>query len=227
MINHSPVITIDGPSGVGKGTVSQLVAEKLGWHLLDSGSLYRLLALALSHHGISDDDVDTLKVFAEHLDIQFQQSEDSTVEIILEGEIVTQSIRTEEVGHKASKLAALQEVRDGLLLRQRVFAQLPGLVADGRDMGTVVFPDAQIKVFLTATTEERAQRRMLQLQQKGRTVNLNELIQSIEERDERDANRATAPLLPAIGALVIDNTDLTIKQVVELVFAETVKVSFS
>lgn len=223
MINQAPVITIDGPSGAGKGTVSQLVAEKLGWHLLDSGALYRLLALAVSHHGMSDNDVDTLKVLAEHLDIQFQQSDDGKVEIILEGEVVTQAIRTEEVGNNASKLAALPEVREGLLLRQRAFAQLPGLVADGRDMGTVVFPDAQIKVFLTASAEERAQRRMLQLQQKGEAVNLEELVEAIKERDERDANRAIAPLVPATGALVVDSTDLTIEQVVELVFAETVK----
>lgn len=223
MINQAPVITIDGPSGAGKGTVSQLVAEKLGWHLLDSGALYRLLALAVSHHGMSDNDVDTLKVLAEHLDIQFQQSDDGKVEIILEGEVVTQAIRTEEVGNNASKLAALPEVREGLLLRQRAFAQLPGLVADGRDMGTVVFPDAQIKVFLTASAEERAQRRMLQLQQKGEAVNLEELVMAIKERDERDANRAIAPLVPAAGALVVDSTDLTIEQVVELVFAETVK----
>ncbi|MBD5770204.1 (d)CMP kinase [Marinomonas colpomeniae] len=223
MINQGPVITIDGPSGAGKGTVSQLIAEKLGWHMLDSGALYRLLALAVSHHGMSADDVDTLKVLAEHLDIQFEQSDEGKVEIILEGEKVTQAIRTEEVGNNASKLAAIPEVREGLLLRQRAFSQQPGLVADGRDMGTVVFPSAQIKVFLTASAEERAQRRFQQLQQKGETVNLEELITTIKERDERDANRSIAPLVPAAGALVIDSTDLTIEQVVERVFAETVK----
>ncbi|MEP0071600.1 MAG: (d)CMP kinase [Marinomonas sp.] len=223
MINQGPVITIDGPSGAGKGTVSQLIAEKLGWHILDSGALYRLLALAVSHHGMSVEDVETLKVLAEHLDIQFQQVEPGKVEIILEGETVTQAIRTEEVGNNASKLAAIPEVREGLLLRQRAFSQLPGLVADGRDMGTVVFPSAQVKVFLTASAEERAQRRIQQLQQKGETVNLDELVKTIKERDERDANRAIAPLVPAAGALVIDSTDLSIEQVVEMIFTETVK----
>jgi cytidylate kinase len=225
MINQGPVITIDGPSGAGKGTVSQLIAEKLGWHILDSGALYRLLALAVSHHGMSVEDVDTLKVLSEHLDIQFQQSEEGKIEIILEGETVTQAIRTEEVGNNASKLAAIPEVREGLLLRQRAFSQLPGLVADGRDMGTVVFPSAQIKIFLTASAEERAQRRLQQLQQKGETVNLAELVKTIKERDERDANRAIAPLVPAAGALVIDSTDLSIEQVVEMIFAEAVKAS--
>lgn len=223
MMNQGPVITIDGPSGAGKGTVSQLIAEKLGWHMLDSGALYRLLALAVSHHGMSVDDVETLKVLAEHLDVQFTQSEEGKAEIILEGEVVTQAIRTEEVGNSASKLAAIPEVREGLLLRQRAFSQLPGLVADGRDMGTVVFPGAQIKIFLTASAEERAQRRFQQLQQKGEAVNLAELIDTIKERDERDANRAVAPLVPAPGALIVDSTNLTIEQVVELVFAEVVK----
>ncbi|WP_067214579.1 (d)CMP kinase [Marinomonas gallaica] len=226
MMNQAPVITIDGPSGAGKGTVSQLVAEKLGWHLLDSGALYRLLALAASHHGIESDDVEALKVLAEHLDIQFKQSEDSKVEIVLEGEVVTQAIRTEIVGNQASKLAAIGDVREGLLLRQRAFVQEPGLVADGRDMGTVVFPEASIKVFLTATPEERAQRRLLQLEQKGDVVDFDALVKTIKERDERDANRAVAPLVPATGALEIDSTELSIEQVVDIILSEAAKASY-
>ncbi|SBT18028.1 Cytidylate kinase [Marinomonas gallaica] len=226
MMNQAPVITIDGPSGAGKGTVSQLVAEKLGWHLLDSGALYRLLALAASHHGIESDDVEALKVLAEHLDIQFKQSEDSKVEIVLEGEVVTQAIRTEIVGNQASKLAAIADVREGLLLRQRAFVQEPGLVADGRDMGTVVFPEASIKVFLTATPEERAQRRLLQLEQKGDVVDFDALVKTIKERDERDANRAVAPLVPATGALEIDSTELSIEQVVDIILSEAAKASY-
>ena len=226
MMNQAPVITIDGPSGAGKGTVSQLVAEKLGWHLLDSGALYRLLALAASHHGIETDDVEALKVLAEHLDIQFQQADDNAIEIVLEGEVVTQAIRTETIGNQASKLAAIPGVREGLLLRQRAFVQEPGLVADGRDMGTVVFPEASIKVFLTASPEERAQRRLMQLQQKGDEVKLDELVKTIKERDERDANRPVAPLVPAVGALVIDSTDMTIDQVVDVIMVEAAKASY-
>ncbi|RDL43867.1 (d)CMP kinase [Marinomonas piezotolerans] len=226
MLNQAPVITIDGPSGAGKGTVSQLVAEKLGWQLLDSGALYRLLALAVSHHGMSVEDVDALKVLAEHLDIQFEQKGDEKVEIILEGEVVTQAIRTEFVGNQASMLAAIPEVREGLLLRQRAFAQMPGLVADGRDMGTIVFPEAPVKIFLTASPEERAQRRLLQLQEKGDEVDFEELVKTIKERDERDANRAVAPLVPAPGALVIDSTELTIEQVVDMILAEAAKASY-
>lgn len=227
MIEQAPVITIDGPSGAGKGTVSQIIAEKLGWHLLDSGALYRLLALAVSHHGMSVDDQDTLKVLAEHLDIQFLQGRDENIEIVLEGEIVTRAIRTEEVGNQASVLASIPAVREGLLLRQRAFAQAPGLVADGRDMGTVVFPDAPVKIFLTASAEERAERRFLQLQEKGESVNLAGLVATIQERDERDANRAIAPLVPAAGALVIDSTNMPIELVVEAILEEISKKGIS
>lgn len=223
MIDQAQVITIDGPSGAGKGTVCQIIAERLGWHLLDSGALYRLLALAVSHHGMSSDDHETLKVLAEHLDIQFVPADDGKVEIILEGEVVTQAIRTEQVGNSASKLAAIPAVREGLLLRQRAFAQEPGLVADGRDMGTVVFPNAVVKVFLTASAEARADRRLLQLQAKGESVSLADLVGGIKERDERDANRAIAPLVPAAGALVIDSTDLAVDDVVSLILEEVRK----
>ncbi|WP_191600333.1 (d)CMP kinase [Marinomonas algicola] len=223
MINLAPVIAIDGPSGAGKGTVSQLLADKLGWHLLDSGALYRLLALAVSHHDMSIDDHDMLRILAEHLDIQFLQDAEGRLDIILEGEVVTQAIRTEEVGNQASILAAIPAVREGLLLRQRAFAQEPGLIADGRDMGTVVFPDATVKVFLTASAEERARRRFLQLQDKGEGVNLQDLVDSIKERDERDANRAIAPLVPAIEAIVIDSTSTPVDQVVDMILAEVTR----
>lgn len=223
MINQAPIITIDGPSGAGKGTVSQIIADKLGWNLLDSGALYRLLALAAAHHGMAMDDADTLKVLAEHLDVQFRHGENCETEIVLEGENVTQAIRTEVVGNNASKLAAIPEVREGLLLRQHAFAHEPGLVADGRDMGTIVFPDAPVKVFLTASAEERANRRFLQLKAKGESVNIEELVSTIQERDERDANRAVAPLVPAVGALVVDSTDQSIEQVVDAILAEVAK----
>ncbi len=223
MINQAPIITIDGPSGAGKGTVSQIIADKLGWNLLDSGALYRLLALAAAHHGMAMDDADTLKVLAEHLDVQFRHGENGETEIVLEGENVTQAIRTEVVGNNASKLAAIPEVREGLLLRQHAFAHEPGLVADGRDMGTIVFPEAPVKVFLTASAEERANRRFLQLKAKGESVNIEELVSTIQERDERDANRPVAPLVPAVGALVVDSTDQSIEQVVDSILAEVAK----
>ena len=192
----APVITIDGPSGAGKGTLCKAMAEALQWHLLDSGAIYRVLALAA------------------HLDVRFV-STDGNLEVILEGEDVSGEIRTQEVANAASQVAAFPRVREALLRRQRGFREAPGLIADGRDMGTVVFPDAPVKIFLDASSEERAQRRMLQLQQKGFSVNFDRLLSEIKERDDRDRNRAVAPLVPAQDALVLDSTSLTIEQVIE------------
>lgn len=209
-----PVITIDGPSGAGKGTVARIVAEQLGWHLLDSGAIYRVLAVAAQHHNISVDDEDSLLPVAAHLDVQFQICSEGEGKVILEGEDVSNAIRTEEIGALASKVAAFPRVREALLRRQRAFKVSPGLVADGRDMGTVVFTQAPVKVFLTASAEERAQRRFNQLNDKGFDVKIGRLLNDIRQRDERDQNRKVAPLVPAEGALIIDSTELSIDEVV-------------
>lgn len=209
-----PVITIDGPSGAGKGTVARIVAEQLGWHLLDSGAIYRVLAVAAQHHNISVEDEASLLPVAAHLDVQFQISTAGEGSVILEGEDVSNAIRTEEIGALASKVAAFPRVREALLRRQRAFKVTPGLVADGRDMGTVVFADAPVKVFLTASAEERAQRRFNQLKGKGFDVKIGRLLDDIRLRDERDQNREVAPLVPAEGALIIDSTELSIEEVV-------------
>ena len=210
-----PVITIDGPSGAGKGTAARLVAERLGWHLLDSGAIYRVLALAIQHHHISLEEEEPIVPIAAHLDVQFEIDGQGESKIVLEGEDVTNAIRTEEVGALASQVAAFPRVREALLRRQRAFRVEPGLVADGRDMGTVVFTDAPVKVFLTASAEERAERRFNQLKDKGFDVKIGRLLDDIRQRDERDRNREVAPLVPAEGALEIDSTDLSIEQVVE------------
>ncbi|TDF41654.1 (d)CMP kinase [Alteromonadaceae bacterium M269] len=211
-----PVITIDGPSGAGKGTLSSLLAKKLGWHFLDSGAIYRVLAVASEHHDIQPDDEEGLVPLASCLDVSFVTQEDS-VSVILEGEDVTDLIRTEQIGAIASKVASLPRVREALLRRQRNFREEPGLVADGRDMGTVVFPGANIKIFLTASAEERAQRRYNQLKEKGHDVNISRLLEDIRARDERDSQRSVAPLVPASDAFVIDSTAMTIEQVLDSV----------
>lgn len=215
------VITIDGPSGSGKGTIAGLLAKQLGWNLLDSGALYRLLAFAARNHGVDLTNEEALKLLAAHLDVQFIAAEAGQGQkIILEGEEVTDAIRNEYVGAGASQVASLPAVREALLQRQRAFREMPGLVADGRDMGTVVFPEAPLKVFLTASAEERAQRRYLQLKAKGDDVNLASLLEEIRARDERDTQRAVAPLKPAVDAIQLDSTELSIEQVMERILSE-------
>ena len=211
-MNQIPVITIDGPAGSGKGTIAKLVAKELGWHILDSGALYRLTAYAALQKNIAFDDVDTLSKTARSLDVVFKEGE-----IYLENQKVTQDIRSEECGNAASKVAACGEVREALLKRQHDFRQAPGLIADGRDMGTVVFTDAPVKIYLTASAAERGKRRLNQLKQNGIDASLPRLIQDIEERDERDMNRTESPLKPADDAIVIDSSDMSIEQVVKKV----------
>lgn len=221
MTVQAPVITIDGPSGSGKGTIAGLLAQKLGWCLLDSGALYRLLAFAARNHGVDLTNEEAMKVLAAHLDVQFVAVADGQAQrIILEGEEVTDAIRNEQIGAGASQVAALPAVREALLQRQRAFLEMPGLVADGRDMGTVVFPEAPLKVFLTASAEERARRRYLQLKAKGDDVNLASLLDEIRARDERDIQRAVAPLKPAADAIQLDSTELSIEQVLQRILSE-------
>lgn len=216
--NTVPVVTVDGPGGSGKGTVTQMLARRLGWHLLDSGALYRLTALAARRQGVALDDEAGLVGVAGGLDVTFEPTaEGEPVRVILDGEDVTREIRTEQTGDGASRVAVIQPVRDALLQRQRDFRKAPGLVADGRDMGTVVFPDAPVKVFLTASAEERAQRRFLQLKETGADVNIDHLLDEIRARDERDMNRSAAPLKPAEDAQVIDSTGLSIEEVLSKV----------
>ncbi len=214
MAENLSVITIDGPSGAGKGTIARLLADKLGWQLLDSGAIYRVLALAAIHHNVALDNEEALTPLAGHLDVRFvSDAESDVIKVILEGEDVTREIRTEKVANSASKVAAFPRVREALLRRQRAFLSSAGLIADGRDMGTIVFPHAAVKFFLTASAEERAQRRFNQLQEKGFDANIHSLLSEISERDDRDRNRSVAPLIPADDALTIDSTGLSIDEV--------------
>jgi CMP/dCMP kinase len=219
MAAQVPVMTIDGPSGSGKGTVSRAAARSLGWALLDSGALYRLVALAGRQAGVSLDDGPRLAALARGLDIKFESDSSGEEVVWLGGETVTRVIRTEQAGNDASKVAAFPAVRAALLDRQRRFAVPPGLVADGRDMGTVVFPQAEIKIFLTASAEERAQRRHKQLKEKGVAATLAALSLEIAERDRRDTNRAISPLVASADAVLLDTTGMSIDAVVERVLS--------
>jgi len=212
-----PLITIDGPSGSGKGTVASRVATRLGWHLLDSGALYRLVALAGDRAGLVPDDEAGHGRAAAALDVRFSLGSDGQEQIWLAGEEVSQLIRTEACGAGASRVAAMPAVRAALVGRQHAFATPPGLVADGRDMGTVIFPAAGLKIFLTASAEERARRRHKQLKDKGLDVNLAALSLEVAERDRRDASRPISPLKPADDAIIVDSTAMTIEAVVERV----------
>ncbi len=217
-MTRSPVITIDGASGTGKGVVTHRIAKKLGWGLLDSGVLYRVLAYAALKHAVSLDDATKLADVANDLDIVFRApSLSDPPQVIFEDEDVSSLIRTEKMGNAASKVGAFPEVRAALLERQRAFRQPPGLVTDGRDMGTVVFPDAELKIFLLASPEERAKRRYNQLKELGIHANLSDLIFELRERDQRDQARAHAPLRPADDAVSIHTDHLSIEEVVESV----------
>ena len=212
--SNVPVLALDGPSGSGKGTVGQLCAHHFSWHYLDSGAIYRALAWVAAQKNVSSDDVAALVDLANNLQMVCHVRLDDVAQIEVNGQMVTEQLRTEETGEMASKIAPIQEVRSALLHMQRRCRKEPGLVADGRDMGTVVFPDAQTKVFLTASAEVRAERRFKQLKEKGFDVNLARLLKSIQDRDVRDSSRTASPLKHADDAVVLDTSDLKIDEVV-------------
>jgi len=212
MSGNIPIMTLDGPAGAGKGTVSRAIANNLGWHYLDSGAIYRSLSVAVLDAGVDLDDMDGIVNVANKMELSFGAGEIPSV--ILNGQVITDRITTETCGHITSQIAANGLVRQALLQKQREFCRLPGLVADGRDMGTVVFPEAQYKIFLTASAEERARRRFKQLKEKGIDVSLFGLAKEIEERDRRDMERSVAPLKMAEGAVLVDSSDMNIGEVI-------------
>lgn len=214
-MTDAPVVAIDGPSGSGKGTISAMVASELGWHYLDSGAIYRVLGYLAYTNDVAFDDEPGLVSLAKDLDMSFDDGN-----VLLNGEVVGDVIRTEEAGKRASMVSPIPAVRETLLVWQRSQARMPGLVADGRDMGTVVFPTANCKIFLTAGAQARAERRFKQLRDKGFNVNIAQLFDEITERDERDANRKVSPLKPADDAIVLDTTNLPIQDVVSRVMTE-------
>jgi cytidylate kinase len=212
MDNLSPVITIDGVGGAGKGTLSLLLAKKLQWHLLDSGAIYRVLAFSVQQHHISQENEAALSAHALALEVNFSLTASETTRVLLEGREITEDIRSPVCGNLASRISAYPGVRAALLKKQRDFRQQPGLVADGRDMGTVVFPEANFKIFLTAAAEVRAARRYAQLQAKGISVSLADVLKELVERDKRDSERSVAPLKPAEDAWILDTTTLTVEE---------------